>query len=153
MRDLPAVVVRLKGRPDPVELINLPMRDNGADMVLHCIAAYPDAYAFTADGDQVVRFGDIVRVDCPERGEILIDEAKRRPASGEIFRPIQVFLSVRNGERVGIANIPDSPEGRKLFREILEQFRSVLGGRSGYTLFTTDYGHIPVWELAAANGS
>lgn len=150
LRDIPAVVVRLRGRADPAELLNLPMRDNGADMVLHLIAAHPDACVMTADLE-CVRIGDIVRVDCPERGEILVDAARRTDAKTGPLKPIEVRIGTRN-ERVGIVNIPDAPEGRKLLREILEEYRSAIGGGpSGYTFFTTDHGYIPVWEVAAAN--
>lgn len=151
LRDLPAVVVRLRGKSDPVELVNLPMRDNGADMVLHIIAEHPDACLMTSDLEYV-RVADIVRVDCPERGEILIKALRHASGAGSAFRPLQVILGVRNQETVGIANIPDTPEGRKLFLEILREFRSTVDGApSGYTFLTTDYGYIPVWEIAQDN--
>lgn len=151
LRDIPAVVVRLRDRAEPVELINLPVRDDGADMVLHLIAAFPAASLMTRDLEYV-GVKDIVRVDCPERGEIMVEAARCGPASSMSFRPAELYLGTRNRERVGIANIPDTPDGWKLLRSILVDYRSVVGGGpSGYTLMTADWGYIPVWELAMAN--
>jgi hypothetical protein len=150
LRDVPAVVVRLRGRNGPVDLVNLPMRDNGADMVLHIIAEHPNSCLMTPDLEYI-QVADIVQVICPERGELIVDEVRRASVGKTPFRPLQAKLGTR-GDIVGIANIPDTPEGRTLFKEILEEFRSIVGGApSGYTLLTTDYGYIPVWELAKAN--
>ncbi len=52
-------------------------------------------------------------------------------------------------EYVGIVNIPDSEIGLAIMEEI---YRDHLGDDIGaYTLFTTDFGHIPIKELARAN--
>jgi hypothetical protein len=88
----------------------------------------------------------------PKRGEIEVDAARREaiPQSGP-FRPIEVRIGTRN-ERVGLVNIPDSAEGLALLRYILREFRHDRDGQpSGYTLFTTDSGYIPVYEIAKAN--
>ncbi len=147
--DIPSVVVRVRGRGERVLLVNVPQSEAGADLVLHLIGAHPDAAALT-DDDEFVRFGDIVRVDCPERGEILIEEAKKAlPEPAGAFRLIQVRLAMRAETRVGIFNIPDSPRGREVLEEIFEDYRS--NDLYAFTLYTTDYGHLTVRELAEAN--
>ena len=151
LKDLPAVVVRTRGGKI-AELINLPMRDIGADMVLILIERHPEASLKTSDG-AYLRLREIAMVVDPERGEIEVEAARQAADDAPApFRPIQVRLNMRREETVGLVNIPDSQEGATLLRYILEEFRrDRTGAPSGYTLFTTDYGYIPVHELAEAN--
>lgn len=151
LTDLPAVVVKTR-RGRTVEIVNMPMRDAGADMVLTLIRQHPGSSLLTRD-DDYVDLRDIAMVIDPKRGEIEVENARRsaRDEAGP-FRPIQVWLGTRRNERVGLVNIPDTEEGAALLRYILEEFRhDRQGAPTGYTLFTTDYGHIPVPELAKAN--
>lgn len=150
LMDLPAVVVKTKtGRT--AEIVNLPMRDAGADMVLSLIKSHPEAWLLTRD-DDYVRLRDIAMVIDPERGEIEVEAARRKAtANPGPFRALQVKIGTRGGE-VGLVNIPDTAEGQALFRYILDEFRRGRDGQpTGYTFFTTDSGYIPVHEIAAAN--
>lgn len=52
-------------------------------------------------------------------------------------------------ELVGIVNIPDSEIGRQIMDEIY--LNHAGDDMRAYTLFSTDFGHIPVKELAKAN--
>lgn len=149
LADLPAVVVRRLDDPAPVELINLPMRDDGADMVLQLIRDHPDACAVDRDG-RMFPFREIAQVICPVRGEMEIERAKTGPPASGAYRTIRVRLGTRNDETVGIFNIPDTESGRKLLHAILVDYRRTTSGIE-YTLFTTDYGYLPVRELADAN--
>lgn len=150
LEDLPAVVVKTRnGRT--AEIVNLPMRDVGADMVLLLIRRHPAASLLTRDDDYVA-LRDIEMVVDPKRGEIEVDAARREAVSEpEPFRPIEVRIGTRN-DPVGLVNIPDSAEGLALLRSILREFRHGRDGQpSGYTLFTSDSGYIPVHEIARVN--
>jgi hypothetical protein len=99
-----------------------------------------------------VEIRDIEMVVDPKRGEIEVEAARREAVAAPApFRPLEVRIGTRN-ERVGLVNIPDSAEGLALLRYILREFRHGRDGLpSGYTLFTTDNGYIPVYEIARAN--
>lgn len=93
--DVPAIIVRLKDRNDPVALINLPPSPTGADLVLCLIDAYPDASVLTTE-ITYVRLRDIVRVECPERGVLQVaDRQAAASAPSGVFRPIKARLAVQ----------------------------------------------------------
>lgn len=150
LTDLPAVVVKTR-RGRTAEIINLPMRSAGADMVLLLIRLHPDGSLFTRD-DDYVRIRDIAAVVDPKRGETEVEAAHREAVADPApLRPIEVKIGTRD-ERVGLMNIPDTAEGAAIFRYILQEFRKGRDGQpSGYTFYTTDGGYIPVHEIAAAN--
>lgn len=156
--ELPAVIVRVKQHDVPVSLINIPQSSLGADLVLHMIGAHPEAEALTSDL-AYVKFGDIVRVDCPERGELLIEEARKavpEPAGSNAWIRVRHAARVEKDEDgklnevpIQVFNIPDSERGRALLREIFDKY----GSRETheYTLYTSENGHATVSSLAAAN--
>ena len=148
-KDVPAIVIRVRGRDECAMLVNIPQTKAGVDLVIHLIDTYPDAHALT-DEEDYIRFKDIVRIDCPKRGEILIEEARKAESLPGSPRCIQVRESMRNAE-TGIFNIPDTPQGRVLLAEIFRNFSE--NDLYCYTLYTTDNGHIPVRELRDANPS
>ena len=156
--DLPGIVVRARNGSEPSTLMNLTHSRLGADLVLFMIDAYPEAALLTQDLTYL-QMADITRVDCPERGEILIEPGRR--GHGLPFRFIQVreSLTVDPKATVGIRNIPDSPLGRDLLAEIFASYAStaspLMRQRSSdlyeYQLYTTEGGYVPVRSLAEAN--
>lgn len=149
--DVPAVTVRRKDGKTAA-LVNLPRTEAGAELVLFLIRASPDACLMTDDG-MSISLRDIAALTAPERDAAAVETARADAAAEPMpFRHLSVLLGSRSGESVGLFNIPDCPEGTALFHGILQKYSLDHDGQpTGYTLFTTDYGYLPVHELAKAN--
>ncbi len=185
--DIPSLRVRVKQHNRDIVLFNIPNTESGVGLVLHLIGTYPDGWGMTREEQPYIRFGDIVRVECPKEGWLDTGEARNEPSAPPgSYRHIRVrtgkcrsapqastasanFIhpDVRKSlprdlktpdlprvtppddELIGIVNIPESAVGRKIMEEIFhEQCGDDL---RAYTLFTTDFGCLPVKELARVN--
>lgn len=114
LTDIPAIVVRVKQHEKPIFLINLPQSDYGANLVLHLVDAYPNASVLTSEMTYV-RLGDIVRVDCPERGTLPVTDRGTATPTGA-FRPIKARLAVRRSvhrEPTAASSTYTHPHARK----------------------------------------
>lgn len=158
-REMPGVVVRVKGHAKAVTLVNIPQTETGTDLVLYMIGAHPDTAARTADGPYV-NFGDIVTIVKPSCEDALVEEAKKMapesPNSNDWIAVRHPTRIERDGNGriadvlIRICNIPNSVGGRELLQEIFE----VYGGRGAqeYTLCTLEQDDVPIRLLAEANG-
>ncbi len=185
--DIPSLRVCVRQHNREIVLLNIPNTESGVGLVLHLIGTYPDGWGMTREEQPYIRFGDIIRVECPRDGWIdtaaARNEASAPPGSYRHIRvrtgkslsaphastasanfihpsarteqpqarkkPEPSQLPLLDEELVGIVNIPESAVGHGIMKEI---FREQCGDDlRAYTLFTTDFGCLPVKELARVN--
>ncbi len=129
-----------------VEVANLP-QDGMSEWLLRELSGCHPEYQFRTPESEPIPVSWITHIQRGKSTEQSFEPVCTAEKTGP-FRPLCVHLRIGRGERVGIANIPDSETGRQIVQRLMST--DAAHARALYhegDFLTTDFGWMPIRKI------